>query len=372
VPAGHSKVDCVGWMLPALQQQHNERPRIAGIKLAIVGAFGGTHIGGSFTRAAVQLGIHTSTYDISEATGRNRLLRSLMWRFAGRRPANLSRFASNLIAACAKARPNILISTGAAPLTRDSLRALRSLNITCVNYSTDDPWNCAQRAPWYLRALPEYDVIFSARQANIGDFQRAGCRDVWYLPFGYDDTLFASARVVCDVPSHDVLFVGGADRDRVDFISAFIRKGPPVTLVGNYWDRLPALRGQVLGNLPPNQVQALTAAAKVNLCLVRRANRDDNVMRSFEIGAVGGCMIAEDTPGHRAIFGPDGEAAYYFRTPEEAAAYANLLIADSGERSRLSACLQDRIRRGRNTYRDRLATMIEIATGDHEREAVVQ
>src|SRR5262249_50789933 len=183
-------------------------------------------------------------------------------------------------------------------------------------------------AAWYLRALPAYGLVFTARQANIEDFRRLGCQDVRYLPFGYDDTLFSPPEGVANTPTHDVLFVGGADQDRFAFMADFMRKGPPVALVGGYWDRYRITPGCALGMQSPHEIRMLTAAAKVNLCLVRRANRDDNVMRSCEIGAIGGCMIAEDPSGHRAIFGPDGEAVRYFRTAEEAAACANELIAD--------------------------------------------
>ena len=162
-----------------------------------------------------------------------------------------------------------------------------------------------------------------------------------YLPFGYDDALFGPPNGPIDAPSYDVLFVGGADRDRVSFMTAFMRRGPPVALVGNYWDRIHATRRYALGLQSPEAIRALTAAAKVNLCIVRRANRDDNVMRSWEIGAIGGCMIAEDTPEHRAIFGEDGEAVRYFRTPEEAAAWSNLLLADPVERDRNSQDLSE-------------------------------
>jgi hypothetical protein len=78
----------------------------------------------------------------------------------------------------------------------------------------------------------------------------------------------------------------------------FMPHGSPVLLAGAYWDRYPAFRAYALGIK-----RALTAAAKVNLCLVRRANRDGHVMRSFEIAAIGGCMLAQDTDEHRDIFG---------------------------------------------------------------------
>ena len=99
------------------------------------------------------------------------------------------------------------VATGMAPLT-EWLRALRQLGIVSVNYLTDDPWNPAMRSSWYLRALPLYDLVFTPRRSNLEDFQRLGCPKVHYLPFGYDETLFASPVQCGDTPAHDVLLIG--------------------------------------------------------------------------------------------------------------------------------------------------------------------
>jgi spore maturation protein CgeB len=186
---------------------------------------------------------------------------------------------------------------------------------------------------------------------------------VHYLSFGYDESLFASWTCPGDSQAHDVLFVGGADPDRVAFMTEFMRHGPPVAVVGGYWERYPAFRSYALGIKPPEIIRALTAAAKVNLCLVRRANRDGHVMRSFEIAAAGGCMLAEDTDEHRDIFGPEGEATVYFRNAKEATECARVLLCNPSERKRLAAALHRRIVGGAHTYADRLATILGIAGG---------
>lgn len=330
-------------------------------KIAFVGGFDLAHIGRSLVRAAAQLDIDTVTFDIAEASHGNRLLRTLSWRFGDRRPLQMNRFSEQLVGACTATRPDLLIATGAVPLPKEALRALHALNVICINYSTDDPWNPISRAQWFLDALPSYHVIFTPRRANVDDFRRLGCSDVRYLPFGYDDVLHARSDGRVDAPNCDVLFVGGADRDRVAFATAFMRGGSSLALVGSYWERFWFTRRYALGCKPPETIRELTAAAKVNLCLVRRANRDGHVMRSFEIAAIGGCMLAEDTAEHREIFGSDGEAVVYFRTPDQAAARARMLIADPNERARLAAAVRARVVGGHNSYRDRLAAMLASA-----------
>jgi spore maturation protein CgeB len=219
------------------------------------------------------------------------------------------------------------------------------------------------RSNWHLRALPLYDLIFSPRRSNIEDFRRLGCGKVHHLSFGYDECLFAGATYSSDVCAHDVLFVGGADHDRVAFMTEFVGRGLPVAVVGGYWERYPDARMHALGIKPPDVTRALTAAAKVNLCLVRRANRDGHVMRSFEIAAAGGCMLAEDTEEHRELFGPEGEATIYFGNAREAAERARALLCNPSERKRLAATLHRRIVGGAHTYTDRLATILDIAGG---------
>ena len=332
------------------------------LRLAIVGGFEGTHVGGSLARAAARLGVETARFDTGRALG-NRVLRAALWHIGDRRPARMRGFCRCVVAACGRSRPDVLIATGAAPLDALTLRALGVQGVVCVNYSTDDPWNPGLRTLWHLRALPEYAAVFTTRRANTGELARLGCGEVHYLPFGYDEGLFSGSAHAGSRPGPDVLFVGGADRDRVAFIGEFLRAdGPRVALVGGYWPRVPALRHYALGLLAPESLAALSVAAKVNLCLVRRANRDGHVMRSFEIAAVGGCMLAEDTAEHRKIFGPDGEAVVYFQNAAEAAARARDLVADPVERARLAAAVRTRIWRGAHTYRDRLRVILEVVS----------
>jgi spore maturation protein CgeB len=145
-------------------------------------------------------------------------------------------------------------------------------------------------------------------------------------------------------------------------MEAFMRTGPPVALCGGYWECYAATRPYALGIKGVEELRGLTAAAKVNLCLVRRANRDGHVMRSFEIAAIGGCMLVEDTDDHRILFGSDREAVVFFKTADEAAERAQALIADAAERARLSASVRTRIKGGAHTYQDRLRLMLDMAT----------
>jgi spore maturation protein CgeB len=76
---------------------------------------------------------------------------------------------------------------------------------------------------------------------------------------------------------------------------------------------------------------------------------------------MGACMVVEDTPDHREIFGPPGEAVVYFQSIEELLGTGKRLIGDEAERKRLAAASHARICGGRNTYKDRLGEMLAHA-----------
>lgn len=158
-----------------------------------------------------------------------------------------------------------------------------------------------------LRALPRYAIVWTTRRANISDLETVGCRDVRYLPLGYDPGLhFPVSAADSDIEPSDVFFAGGADADRVPFLAALVRAGFRVALHGDYWERYAETRAVYSGYGSPSTVRRAVGATKVCICLVRRANRDGQVMRSYEIPAMRGCLVAEDTAEHRALFGLDG------------------------------------------------------------------
>jgi hypothetical protein len=335
-----------------------------GFRLAIIGQTGITNVGGSLERAAQAMGIEHRFFDMAEASQAPRWLRALSWRLRDRRPPRMRHFAGTVVSTLRREPVDLVVATGMPPLHREALEALRSTGARLANFSTDDPWNPGQRARWFLDALPAYDVVFSPRTANLDDFRSAGCRAVHPLAFGYDEGLLAE-RAPTSLPARrwSVLFVGGGDEDRRDFFADFRTRVPETLLVGSYWDRWRETRDLAIGGRAPEEVVWLTRRAPVCLILVRRANRDGHVMRSFEAAAAGGCLVVEDTADHRAIFGADGESVRYFGSASDAARVCRELVDDVDERQRLAASVRRRIEAGRHTYRDRLREMIRVSTG---------
>jgi spore maturation protein CgeB len=329
-------------------------------ELILVGNAGGTNVGASLYRAAERLGLTAHLCNSHEAHGGPKPIAQLTWRFLGRRPASLKSFGRKVVEACKLHSPRALLTTGLAPVDAGSLAEIGRMGIPTLNYLTDDPWNPTQRSRWFFRAVPRYDHVFSPRQANLEDLRNAGCIRVHYLPFAYDEELFFTGHPPArDRAEYDLVFAGGADIDRIPYATALLQTGTRVALIGDYWDRFQATRGYCLGHLVPTELRHITAVSRAAICLVRRANRDGHVMRSFEIPAIGTCMLAEDTPEHRAIFGEDRSAVAYFRTPHEMTEKATWILANESERLRMAQTAHRLITEGGNTYQDRLKAMLQ-------------
>jgi spore maturation protein CgeB len=331
-------------------------------RLLIVGEADTTSVGTHFLQAAAAIGVSAELCDSREAFAGPALLRRASWRLLGHRPPRMAAFGRRVVETMRRFRPDVVLASGLAPIGHDVLVAAGALGVRRLNFLTDDPWNPAHHAPWFLRALPLYDIVFSPRHANLDDLRRRGVTRVEYLPFAYNPTAHRPAESVTDEDRRhhdaDVLVVGAADADRVSVVDALLRAGLRVALFGGYWSRFGATRASARGVIDLAGQRTATAVVPVCLGLVRRANRDGHSMRTFEIPAMRGCMLAEDTPDHRELFGDDGETVTFFRDTPQLVRAVKELLARPGEQARLRAAAHARILAGHHTYADRLVTMI--------------
>lgn len=335
-------------------------PALSNVRVLVVGSTGGSHIGGSLFRAGAELGIEMAFLDVDEAWHLGTTLQRLFWHGLGRRPIHLKRFSESVLRHCRDFSPDLIVATGHAPITGETLAKCRAAGSYCVNYSTDDPFNRQMHMPWFMRALPEYDMIFTPRRVNIAEL-RTCCRRVEYLPFGYDPQLFFRDPEQPIDETWDLFFAGNAEPSRMAYIESAVAAGINVSLYGNYWGQSKVTRSISRGHADIPTLRKGIADSRLALCLVRHQNRDGHSMRTFELAACGACMVVEDTIEHRQIFGEDGENVAYFRTPAQMVEKARELLNNEPTRRRLRMNAHAHITHGKNTYVDRLQTMAQRA-----------
>jgi spore maturation protein CgeB len=278
----------------------------------------------------------------------------------GHRPTFLDEFSQYVLETCQTFKPDYLLVTGITPPGAAVLRAIQQMGITTINYLTDDPWNKAQASEWFFKALPHYAAVYSPRRANIHDLRKRVAQ-VEYLPVAYDPVHHYPEAPPADMRAKlqcDVLFYGGADQDRISYVEALVDAGISVHIYGGYWKHFSKTQSAWRGVADYQTLRWAVSSASLTLCLVRRANRDGHVMRSFEAPAMGACLLAEATDEHRELFGDDGAAVAYFQSEQELVARTQALLKDEALRGRLAQNAHQLITHQPNTYQDRLRTML--------------
>lgn len=261
-------------------------------------------------------------------------------------------------------RPDVVLIVKGAYVSPETLRSLkRERRIILANYATDDPLNPRVNTPDLVKGIGCYDLYASPRQSVMDDLRRRGAGSVLYLPFAYKPSVHfrepAATEQEQEEFSSDVLFAGGCDGDRIPYFETLVSALPDLNLhlYGGYWDRHPRLRKFHRGFATGRAFRLALSGTKIAVNLVRRANRDGHVMRTFEVPACGAFMLAERTAEHEALFEERREAAY-FGTADELVDRVRHYLVHEAERRAIAAKAHATVTQGGHTYKDRLIRLL--------------
>lgn len=321
-------------------------------RVAIVGVGQQPSVAVSFFDGALSRGFQTSLIDTSPAYGRSALLRRISWRMLRRHPHQRS-FSRALVRKAGTADLFVLI--GDAPVTASTVKDLQASGARVVSFSTDDPFNPLHRSQWHWETLQACDGVFTPRRANIADLEALGCRNVEYLPFGFDPKLCEAKGLN---PEVDVVFIGGADAHRAELLYALHRHGLSLAIYGGNWERWPKLASAYRGYCAPERLAQVSQKGRLNVCTPKMSNRDGHNMRLFEATATGVCTLTQWTRESEALFGPDGENVAYFSDAQDLVTRARALLAQPVEQRAMAERARDHIRGGGHSYAHRLADIV--------------
>ncbi|MCX6896407.1 MAG: glycosyltransferase [Verrucomicrobia bacterium] len=232
-----------------------------------------------------------------------------------------------------------------------------------VGFSPDDMMNPVNQSRHFLKGLPHYDFYISNKSYNVAELQGLGCPKVLFMENAYDPH------------THRPLPVGEAERKRLGGVVGFVGQWEPeraeslrklalagisVRVWGYTWERMK--------NVPPNLMlenkplwgdeyaQALRAF-DINLCFLRKCNRDLQTTRSIEIPACGGFMLAERTCEHSQLF-VEGQEADFFSDDEELLGKVRHYLDNPPERHRIAEWGLKRCLRDKYSYSERIQHLL--------------
>lgn len=245
-----------------------------------------------------------------------------------------------------------------------------------VHYNPDDPFGSA-RGAWktFLRALPLYDVHLVPRKENIAEYRSRGAKHVLDFDRGFCPIAHTPPR-----PDHPawrefavpVAFTGSYEAERATSIAALIDAGVSVTVRGSDWETGPhwsTIRRVYRGaGVRGENYRLALGAPDITLHFLRRANRDEQDSRTFEIPACGGFMVAEWSPRHADLFLEDEEAVF-FRSDAELIEKVRYYANRPDERARIAAAGRRRALESGYDYETRvhdLLTRVAVVAGRHD------
>lgn len=214
------------------------------------------------------------------------------------------------------------------------------------------------------RHLELYDAFLTTKSYNVAELRAAGCQMVIFVPNSFDpDT---HRPMAADHRTQQfrapVSFVGTFERARAASLRKVAEAGIPIRIWGSFWGSwgLPPAGAIVEGrDVIGKDYARVISASDINLCFLRKLNRDLQTTRSVEIPAAGGFMLAERSDEHRELF-EEGVEAELFGSDEELIDKCRYYLAHPNERKRIAEAGRLRCVNSGYDYRSRLAEALGV------------
>ncbi|MEO1322693.1 MAG: glycosyltransferase [Pseudomonadota bacterium] len=214
-------------------------------------------------------------------------------------------------------KPAVILIFKGMDIKPDALRRLKDRGFKLVCYNADHPYDFALRGTGNQNvsaSVSIYDLYVTySRKIQEEILERDPDTRTAIVPFGHsvsDDDV----REIEDVIEIErICFAGTADAMRAKSIQCLAEAGLPVDVYGPGWKNFcgRTKNVRVMGAVYGKELYRVLRAYKVQLNLFRPHNEGAHNMRSFEIPACGGVMLAPYSTDHASQFVRDEEAFYY-------------------------------------------------------------
>lgn len=230
---------------------------------------------------------------------------------------------SELIRLVDQVQPDIVWLFKGSQIFPRTLRAIKDRGVLLVNLNADHPWEFAQRGSGtasVANGFHLYDVFFTYSEKIKQDVvQRYPDIAAYVIPFGHNISDSDYAVLSQEKEVNRVCFIGNPDPTRAAFLTELADADLAIDVFGSDWNRYLrphqnlCLSGQVIGD----QYNATLRRYRVQLNMFRPHNANSHNMRTFEVPACGGVMLAPDSDEHRSFF-EGGKEAFFYGSVDEA------------------------------------------------------
>jgi len=248
----------------------------------------------------------------------------------------------------------------------ETIRTLRSEHPTArwAAFSPDDMGQRHNQSQSFLDILPLLDLFVTTKSFLVAELKALGDPCVLFMDNGFDPETHRPVPVTPEIREKfggPVGFIGSYEKERASYLMYLATQGIPVRVWGGIsWRRCPwrhpNLRLEYRELVGPAYAPAI-CSFDINLCFLRKMNRDRQTTRSVEIPACGAFMLAERTEEHRRLFREDEEAVF-FGSREELLEKCRYYLDHPEERQAIAEKGLARCRQGGYDYPSRLREVL--------------
>lgn len=229
-------------------------------------------------------------------------------------------------------------------------RALEETRARLVIWYPDNPFKADQTSMNILRDLKRCEIFYIWGKFLMEPLRAAGCRNVKYLPFGFDPLLHSPAEPAgpkAEDYSCEVCFVGTWDEEREHALEPLADFD--LGIWGPFWEEnVPAespLRRHIRGKgLYGSEMVRAFGGAKIVFNQLRNHNGSAHNIRTMEIAGIGGGpMVVRRTPEQAKDLFVEGEHLLCFESEDELKAQVRWLLDNPQARSEMSRKAKERV-----------------------------
>lgn len=250
--------------------------------------------------------------------------------------------------------------------TVENLRA-RDIRVACFYPDNPFPPHYAAR-PETLPAARASDLCLIWSERLVTKLRGAGIRNPAFLPFGWDPEAFPYQNDRPQGAWPGVLFLGGWDKEREDFLEE-IAPYVPLRIYGpEYWGTRTKRSGRVRQCWQGSDLRLADAARVIResaICLnILRTQHiidgvpDGLIMRHFEVPGAGGFLLSTRGGGATTLF-PEGDTGEYFSNVQECLEIIRRYLAAEEARRQLAERAHAAIA-AHHQYTDRAREIVKL------------
>jgi len=323
------------------------------MKVLIVGNFASWAIENYYVKYLREMGVEVECFDSSKYYSKK-----LSWKIFSRifpklsfRNANLS-----LLKVVKSKNIDIVWIFKGREYYPETLRLIKKMGVKLVNYNPDHPFIRTAHSHGGKNVedcIPLYDLHFCYSKDLMQKIEKEYKIPTTFLPFGYELSEENFQAAIKEQEINHVCFVGNPDNIRMETINFLATQDVIVYVFGIGWHLVKMHKNVIIGDaIFGEEFWSVLRKFRVQLNIFRPHNINSHNMRSFEIPAVGGIMLAPKSEEHREFFEEGKEVFLYSDLKDLLNKILFLLSMPQTEINRIRAKAMQKSIENKYTYRN--------------------